>query len=135
VSAACSSVSSLPESAATCRYFQENLKYVRDGQRSRSRSIPIPDRFQGNSWPDLAGECGRSVSAERCASGVRRGRPHQALGQFAVQIHFDDNDQEKFPIGAHGVAAIYTSGGGFAVLRKISIRAHTWLNWLYPLNV
>ena len=37
--------------------------------------------------------------------------------------------------GAHGVAEIYTGGGGFAVLRKISIRAHAWLNWLYPLNV
>ena len=52
-----------------------------------------------------------------------------------MQIHLDDKDQEKFPIGAHGVAAIYTGGGGFAVLRKISIRAHAWLNWLYPLNV
>jgi hypothetical protein len=38
--------------------------------------------------------------------------PHQALGQFAVQIHLDDKDQEKFPIGAHGVAAIYTGGAG-----------------------
>jgi hypothetical protein len=37
-------------------------------------------------------------------------------------------------LGAHGVAAIYT-GGGFAVMRKIAIRAHAWLNWLYPLNV
>lgn len=33
---------------------------------------------------------------------------------------------------ASGVGAIYTGGGGFAVLRKISIRAHSWL---YPLNV
>jgi len=61
--------------------------------------------------------------------------PHPAFGQFAVRNHFDDKDQEKFPIGTHGLAAIYTSGGEFAVLRKISIRAHAWLNWLYPLNV
>jgi hypothetical protein len=52
--------------------------------------------------------------------------PHQALGQFAVQIHLDSQDQEKFPIGAHGMAAIHTSGGGFAMLRRISIRAHAW---------
>jgi hypothetical protein len=39
------------------------------------------------------------------------------------------------PIGAHDVAAIHIGGGGSAVLRKISIRAHAWLNWLYPLNV
>jgi multidrug resistance efflux pump len=62
--------------------------------------------------------------------------PHQVLGQFAVRINLEGNDQERFPIGAHGVAAIYTRDrGGFAVLRRISIRAHSWLNWLYPLNV
>jgi hypothetical protein len=57
--------------------------------------------------------------------------PHHALGEFAVQIL----DQEKFPIGAHCVAAIYTGGGGFAALRKIVIRSYAWLIWLYPLNV
>ena len=35
--------------------------------------------------------------------------PHRALGQYAVQIHLEN--QDKFAIGAHGVAAIYTSGG------------------------
>jgi hypothetical protein len=53
------------------------------------------------------------------------------LGQFSAQIHLDDKDQEKFSIGERR-RAIYTGGGGFAVLRKISIRAHSWL---YPLNV
>jgi hypothetical protein len=30
----------------------------------------------------------------------------------------------------------YTGGehGAWAALRKISIRAHSWLNWLYPIN-
>ena len=36
---------------------------------------------------------------------------------------------------AHGIAAISPASSGSAVLRKISIRAHSWLNWLYPLNV
>ena len=42
----------------------------------------------------------------------------------------------EFPIGAQGTAAIYTSGehGAWAALPKISIRAHSWLNWLYPIN-
>ena len=57
-------------------------------------------------------------------------------GQYAVKIILDDPDQSKFPIGAQGSAAIYTSGerGAWAVLRKISLRGHSWANWLYPMN-
>ena len=50
-----------------------------------------------------------------------------------MKIIVDDETQSKFPIGAQGSAAIYTGGGGFAVLRRIGIRAHSWANWLYPL--
>ena len=50
-----------------------------------------------------------------------------------MKIVLDGEDQSKFPIGAQGAAAIYTSGGGFAALRRIVIRANSWLNWLYPL--
>jgi hypothetical protein len=32
-----------------------------------------------------------------------------------------------------GSGAIYTSGGGFAALRRIDIRTHSWMNFLYPL--
>jgi hypothetical protein len=62
--------------------------------------------------------------------------PTVPQGQYAVKIFLDDPDQSKFPIGAQGTAAIYTSGehGAWAALRKISIRAHAWLNWLYPIN-
>jgi multidrug resistance efflux pump len=62
--------------------------------------------------------------------------PNVAQGQYAVKIVLDDADLLKFPIGAQGTAAIYTSGehGAWAVLRKISIRAHSWFNWLYPIN-
>jgi hypothetical protein len=51
-----------------------------------------------------------------------------------VQIGLEDPDQSKSPIGAQGAAAIYTSGGGFATLRRVGIRGPTRLNWLYPLN-
>ena len=59
-----------------------------------------------------------------------------AQGQYAVKIILDDPDQSRFPIGAQGSAAIYTAGesGAWAALRKISIRAHSWANWLYPIS-
>ena len=38
------------------------------------------------------------------------------------KILLADEDQSKFPIGAQGSAAIYTSQGAWAVLRQISIR-------------
>ena len=62
--------------------------------------------------------------------------PNVAQRQYAVKILLDDPDQSKFPIGAQGSAAIYTGGehGAWAALRKISIRAHSWFNWLYPIN-
>ena len=50
-----------------------------------------------------------------------------------MQIELDAPDPSKFPIGAQGAAAIYTGGGGFAALRRIGIRAYSWMNWLYPL--
>ena len=63
--------------------------------------------------------------------------PNVAQGQYAVKILLNDPDQSKFPIGAQGSAAIYTSGerGAWAVLRKISLRGHSWANWFYPLNL
>jgi multidrug resistance efflux pump len=59
--------------------------------------------------------------------------PTQPQGEFAVKIYLNNPSQVGLPMGAQGVAAIYTSGGGFAVLRKITIRMHSWFNWLYPM--
>ena len=59
--------------------------------------------------------------------------PTQPQGEFAVKIYLNNPSQVGLPIGAQGAAAIYTSGGGFAVLRKITIRMHSWFNWLYPM--
>ena len=60
--------------------------------------------------------------------------PHFLRGEFAVKISLAAADQARLTIGTHGVAAIYTGGGGFAALRRITIRSYTWFNWLYPLN-
>lgn len=57
----------------------------------------------------------------------------QPQGEFAVKIYLNNPSKVGLPIGAQGAAAIYTSGGGFAALRKITIRMHSWFNWLYPM--
>jgi hypothetical protein len=59
--------------------------------------------------------------------------PKQPQGEFAVKIYLDNPSIVGLLIGAQGAAAIYTSGGGFAALRKITIRMHSWINWLYPM--
>jgi len=117
-------------------YYQEQLKYVRPGQPVEVAIDPYP----GQIFKGTVGQIWRANAAgQYLPSDVLPGfdaeDPHMALGQFAVQIHLDDRDQDKFPIGAHCVAAIYTGGGGFAALRKIAIRSYAWLIWLYPLNV
>jgi multidrug resistance efflux pump len=59
--------------------------------------------------------------------------PKMPEGEFAVKIYLEDPSRVGLPIGAQGAAAIYTGGGGFAALRKITIRMHSWANWLYPM--
>jgi multidrug resistance efflux pump len=118
-------------------FYQENLKYVQPGQ-------PVEvalDLYPGQIF------AGKVDSIWR-ANGVGQYLPNDDIpkfgpspanvpqGQYAVKIRLDDPDQSKFPIGAQGIAAIYTNGegGAWAALRKISIRAHSWFNWLYPIN-
>jgi hypothetical protein len=60
--------------------------------------------------------------------------PKVPQGCFAVQIVLDDLDQSKFPIGAQGIAAIYTSDGIWMAVRTIDVRGRTWLNWLYAMT-
>jgi multidrug resistance efflux pump len=118
-------------------FYQENLKYVRPGQ-------PVEIAFDLYPGQIFAGK----VDSIWRANGVGQYLPSDEIpkfqqppptipqGQYAAKIFLDDPDQSKFPIGAQGTAAIYTDGehGAWAALRKISIRAHSWLNWVYPLN-
>jgi multidrug resistance efflux pump len=117
-------------------FFQENLKYVTKGQ---------PVEIALNLYPGQIFNA--RVEAIWKASGVGQRLPSGTLpdfepappekpqAQYAVKIVFDSADQSKFPIGAQGAAAIYTGGmkGGWAALRRISIRAYTWFSWLYPM--
>ena len=61
--------------------------------------------------------------------------PTVPQNQFAIAIVFEEAEQSKFPIGAQGTAAIYTSGmsGSWAALRRVAIRTTSWANFLYPM--
>ena len=118
-------------------YFQENLKYVRLGQ-------PVEIAFDLYPGQIFAGKVdsiwrGNGVGQYLPTDEIPRFHPplpNVPQGQYAVKILLDGANQTEFPIGAQGTAAIYTSGehGAWAALRKISIRSHSWLNWLYPIN-
>ena len=117
-------------------YDQEVLKFVEPGQPTELAFDLHPGQiFRGK------------VRAIWMANGVGQLLPSGTLpnfeppppdatpqqGQFAVQIDIDAAEMSPFPIGAQGMSAIYTGGGGFAALRRIGIRADSWLNFLYPL--
>ena len=118
-------------------FFQENLKYVKAGQ-----SVEISfDLYPGQIFSGKVDSIwrGNGVGQYLPSDDIPKFQqppPNALQGQYAVKIRLDDPDQFKFSIGAQGSAAIYTSGeyGAWAVLRKISIRAHSWFNWLYPIN-
>src|SRR5215813_6153718 len=119
-------------------FFQENLKYVRKGQPVEVSFDLYPGQIFAGKVEDIwrGNGAGQYLPSDE----IPKFQPQPAnvpQGQYAVKIVMDGADQLRFPIGAQGTAAIYTSGehGAWAALRKISIRAHSWFNWLYPLNL
>jgi multidrug resistance efflux pump len=116
-------------------FFQENLKYVEPGQPVEVALDLYPGQiFAGKVDSIWRGNgLGQYLPSDEVPK-FQQPDPRLAQGQYAVKILLDDPDQSKFPIGAQGSAAIYTSSGAWAALRKISIRAHSWFNWLYPIN-
>ena len=115
-------------------FFQEHLKYVKPGQPVEVALDLYPGQiFTGKVDTIWAG----SGTGQLLPSGelpTFNPGPTAAQTGFAVKILLNEKDLAKFPIGAQGAAAIYTSNGGFAVLRRIVIRTYSWLNWLYPLQ-
>jgi multidrug resistance efflux pump len=118
-------------------FFQENLKYVRPGQQVEVALDLYPGQiFAGKVdaiW--MGNGNGQYLPSDEIPK-YHPLNPDVPQGQYAVKILLDDQDSAKFPIGAQGSAAIYTNGetGAWAALRKISIRAHSWFNWIYPFN-
>jgi multidrug resistance efflux pump len=126
-------------------FYQENLKYVRPGQPvevaldlypGQIFAAKVDSIWRGNGVGQFLPSDEIPKSWEGQAGLLSLPAPNVAQRQYAVKILLDDPDQSKFPIGAQGAAAIYTGGerGAWAALRKISIRAHSWFNWLYPIN-
>ncbi len=117
-------------------FFQENLKYVKPGQEVEAAIDLYPGQiFTGKVLAIWQG----SGAGQMLPSGVLPN--FQAVptampqGQFAVAIKLDDPDQSKFPIGTQGRATIYANPQSlFVILRKISFRAYTWFNWIYPFS-
>src|SRR5271169_101521 len=115
-------------------FFQEHLKYVKNGQPVEVALNRYPGQiFKGKVdsvwWANGEGQFLPSGDLP-----VFNPAPNAAQTGFAVKITMENSDQGLFPIGAQGAAAIYTSNGGFAVLRRIVIRTYSWFNWLYPLQ-
>jgi multidrug resistance efflux pump len=115
-------------------FFREHLKYVKSGQ-------PVEvalDLYPGQVFPGRvdsiwrASGDGQMLPTDIIPTFLPQ-NPNTPQGQYAVKVRLDGVDQTKFPIGAQGAAAIYTNEGAWAVLRRISIRIHTWFNWLYPM--
>jgi len=119
-------------------FYQENLKYVRRGQPVEVALDLYPGQIFAGKVDEIwrANGIGQYLPSDDIPK-FQQPAPNVAQGQYAVKILLDDPDQSKFPIGAQGLVAIYTGGehGAWAALRKISIRAHSWFNWFYPLNV
>ncbi|MEI6084708.1 MAG: biotin/lipoyl-binding protein [Verrucomicrobiota bacterium] len=117
-------------------YFQETLKYMTNNQPVEVALDLYPGQiFRGK----VASIWKASGEGQYLPSGnlpvFHPEPPKLPQGCFAVAITMDDVDQSKFPIGAQGVAAVYTHGmhGPWAALRRITIRITTWMNFLYPM--
>jgi len=117
-------------------FFQEHLKYVKPGQPVEAALDLYPGQiFTGKVIAIWQG----SGAGQMLPSGkLPDFQPEPAdtpQGQFAVGIRLDDPEQSRFPIGTQGRAAIYASpNSGFAILRRIGLRAYSWFNWIYPFS-
>jgi multidrug resistance efflux pump len=117
-------------------FFQENLKYVKEGQTVEAAIDLYPGQiFTGKVLAIWQGSAAGQMLPSGNLPDFNTVPADTPQGQFAVAIHLDDPDQTRFPIGTQGRAAIYTNPkSGFAVMRKIGIRAYTWSNWVYPFS-
>jgi len=117
-------------------FFQETLKYVKPGQEVEAAIDLYPGQiFKGQVLAIWQGSGAGQLLPSGTLPNFQYVPTELPQGQFAVAIRLDDPDQSKFPIGTQGRATIFTNpASGFAILRRIGIRAYTWFNWLYPFS-
>jgi multidrug resistance efflux pump len=116
-------------------FYQENLKYVKVGQPAEVALELYPGQiFKGkveSIW--MSNGQGQYIPSDVIPT-FQPEDPKLPQGQFAVKITLEGQDGAKFPIGAHGSAAIYTSSHSlFVALRRIALRLTSWFYWLYPI--
>jgi multidrug resistance efflux pump len=116
-------------------YWQQHLRWVVPGQPVEVALDLYPGQvFQGRVteiWN--ANALGQFLpSAQLPAFNARD--PHAGMGLFALRVEMNGADAARFPIGAHGQAAVFTGNRGFEALRRISLRGYSWLNWLNPIS-
>jgi multidrug resistance efflux pump len=102
-------------------FYQENLKYLRPGQPVEVAFDLYPGQIFAGKVEDISR--GNGAAQYLPSDEIPKFQPpppNLPQGQYAVKIVLEDPDPLKFPIGAQGIAAIYTSGehGAWAVLRK-----------------
>jgi multidrug efflux pump subunit AcrA (membrane-fusion protein) len=115
-------------------YYQENLKYVKVGQPVEVAMNLFPGQiFKGRVKAIWRGSGEGQLLPSGTLPSFQAPPPTVPRGRYAVGINLQEDDISRFTIGAQGAAAVYTSGGGFAALRRIVIRLYSWLNWLYPI--
>src|SRR5271157_2114376 len=115
-------------------FTQETLKYVKVGQSAEVALDLYPGQvFEAKVdsiwWANGEGQYLTSDEIPKFYPAA----PDQPQGLFAVKIYPKNPSLVGLPIGAQGAAAIYTEQGAWAALRKITIRIHSWFNWLYPI--
>lgn len=117
-------------------YTQENLKYVKEGMPVEVALNLYPGQiFTGKVKAVWKGSGDGQYLPSGTLPVFRPLPPEAPQGMYAVRIDMDSTDQSLFPIGAQGTAAIYTGSAAWSVLRRVTIRTHSWLNWLYPLDI
>jgi multidrug resistance efflux pump len=114
-------------------FYQEHLKYVKIGQPVEVALNRYPGQIFNGKVDSVWWANGEGQLLPTGDLPVFNPGPNTAQTGFAVKVVMENKDQDLFPIGAQGAAAIYTGNRGFAVLRRIVIRTYSWFNWLYPM--
>jgi multidrug resistance efflux pump len=116
-------------------YVQEHLKHVKPGQPVEIALDFYPGQILNGTVESVwwATGTGQYLPSGQLPEFPFLGAPK---GRFAVKIRFDEPDSLNLPIGGQGAAAIYTDAlQQYSILRRIEIRAHTALNYLFPLPI
>ena len=115
-------------------FSQETLKYVRVGQPAEVALDLYPRQVFSAKVDSIwwANGKGQYLPSDILPTFYPTD-PEAPQGEFAVKLYLDERATVGLPIGTQGAVAIYTTPGAWSDLRRIDIRAHSWLNWRCPL--